>query len=464
LSRCRQKAGEGFTAAAEEDMQRVSSMIGILIGCAAARVVAAQVGAAAVPVTGCVVSIENKVAVTDASRRSCVAVAHFLEPVAPEISYEALAAGPPSEPPLDESKDVFCRFRASVKSGQSLKFRCLRTDGANRLYDDQGNLVPEASGFDSHDVLLDASGQRMLDLHGRPRHGDLLRIKYFIGEYPPERYREMFSETVVSRLFWALGIPVDRVYMPSTVQCFGCNTSPFGQAAAVPGTLPQVFRFASAERRYEGKSISVPKRSGIFRSGALYDYGFGFDEVPKTVELEALGLAMNIVGYFNFASFQNRLICRPAHWDPNTGACNEVIAYVQDVGGALGGPMAFHVKGEATGSRLVHPRADFVTFLHGHVFRDTRTCTLYYSMGGVRQVSEAARLLLADRIKGRLTREYVRLIFEKAKIQHLDKTANDLVAKMDNVQPGPDLDAAVQYLWADEMMKRFNEVLNRRCS
>jgi hypothetical protein len=207
----------------------------------------------------------------------------------------------------------------------------------------------------------------------------------------------------------------------------------------------------------------VPRRSGIFRSGAPYDYGFSFDEVPKTLDLEVLGLAMNIVGYFNFASFQNRMICRPAHWDPNSGACDEVVAYVQDVGGALGGPMAFHVKGEPTGSRLVHPRADFVTFLHGHVFRDPKSCTLQYSVGPVRGVSEAARAFLAKRIEGRLGREELKLIFEKAKIQRLDKTANDLVAKIDNLQPGPDLDRAVQYLWADEMVKRFNEILNRRC-
>jgi len=442
-------------------MRRVLLTIGILMGCAAGRVVSAQVPAP--PSRGCMVSTDS-MTVTDASRRQCVAIAHFIEPSVPELSYGALEAGPPSEPQLDETKDVFCRFRPSVKSGQSLKFRCLRTDGANRLYDDEGNLVPEAAGFDSHDVLLDASGQRMLDLHGRPRHGDLLRVKYFIGEYPAERYREMFSETVVSRLFWALGIPVDRVYMPRSVQCFGCNASPFGQPTAVAGAVPQVFKFASAERRYEGKSISVPKRSGIFRSGALYDYGFDFGEVSKTTELEVLGLAMNIVGYFNFAAFQNRLICRPGHWDRITGACDEVIAYVQDVGGSLGGPMAFHVKGQETGSRLVHPRADFVTFVHGHVFRDPKSCTLYYSMGPVRGVSEAARSLFAKRIQGRLTREYVRLIFEKAHIEHLDKSANDLVADMDNLQPGPELDAKVQYLWADQMMKRFDEVLNRRCN
>jgi 5-methylcytosine-specific restriction endonuclease McrBC regulatory subunit McrC len=85
-------------------------------------------------------------------------------------------------------------------------------------------------------------------------------------------------------------------------------------------------------------------------------------------------------------------------------------------------------------------------------------------MGGVRRVSEAARALMAKRIQGRISREELHMIFAKAKIQHLDKTANDLVARLDKIGPGPDLDEAVQYVWADEMMKRFNEILDRRCN
>ena len=393
-----------------------------------------------------------------------MSIAHLIEPSVPEISNEAIAAGPPGDPQLDESQDIYCRFKPTTKSGQSLKFRCLRTDSANHLFDDAGNLVPEAASFDVHEVLLDASGQRLLTPDGKPRHGDEIRVKYFLGEYPAERYREMFSETVVSRLFWALGIPVDRVYLPESVRCFGCSTSPFGQLAPLADPAPRIFRLASVERRYEGKTISVPKRSGIFGSGALYDYGFAFDELPQNLELEVLGLAMNIVGYYNFASFQNRLICRPGHWDASSGVCNDVVAYVQDVGGALGGPMAYHVQRQATPSRIVHPRADFITFLHGHVFRSPTKCELYYGVAGVRQVSETARSLMARRIQGRLGREQLHIIFEKARIQHLDKTANDLVGRITDLEPGPNLDQAVQYVWTDEMMKRFNEILNRRCA
>jgi hypothetical protein len=348
----------------------------------------------------------------------------------------------------------------------------MRTNAQDQLYDDTGELVPAAAGFDAGGHLLDAEGARLLDAEGKPREGDELRVKYFPGLQPEMRYREMFTETVVSRLFWAVGIPVDRVYMPASVRCLGCSATPFGQKVATPSTTPQVFTLASVELPYGGKTISMSRSRGFLWFGGSYDHGFGFDEIGKTlrdlpptrrVEAEVMAMALNLVAYNNTHSFQNDLVCRKGHWDKVTGDCAEVVAYVSDVGGTLGGSTAWWVEGMPTPEMKRHPRGDFVTFSHGSVFTSASACTLRYPIGSVRNVSEAARQMMDGRIRGRLGREQLRMIFEAASIHRMEPQVNATMAASLPLQSGATLDRGVQLLWADEMLRRFDEILTRRC-
>ncbi|MEO6444051.1 MAG: hypothetical protein ABIZ91_18935 [Gemmatimonadaceae bacterium] len=415
---------------------------------------------------------ETRVRVTNATRRACVTIAQLLVPDVPDISHEDLRAGPPSKMPFGADADVYCRLKPREEQGGSLKFRCLRTDAKNQLYDNDGTLVPAAASFDADDNLLDRLGNKVLDEDGQALEGDELRVKYFMGSYPAGRYREMFTETVVSHVFWMMGVPADRVYMPASVQCFGCNPHPFGQTALVSQEAPQTFTLASVERPIEGKTIAVRRGSGFLRLGGKYDHGFSFDELnelvsrppeSRRVEVEAHAIALNIVGYNNTHAYQNDLVCRRGKWDKQTGECEEVVAFVADLGGTLGGAKAVAGDDGYVPDMKKHPRGEFLTFSQGAVFRDPASCTLHYPIGRVHRVSEAARAMIDTRIRGRLDREHFRIIFEKARIHRMEKILVDRVAAERKLAPGPTLDRAVQHQWADEMQKRMDEILNARC-
>jgi hypothetical protein len=70
---------------------------------------------------------------------------------------------------------------------------------------------------------------------------------------------------------------------------------------------------------------------------------------------------------------------------------------------------------------------------------------------------------MADRIRGRLGREQLRIIFDAASIHRMEPQVNATVATALSLPPGKELDRGVQLLWADEMLKRFDEILSRGC-
>lgn len=424
----------------------------------------------------CVVPIDGpdlSVEVTERSRRACVAMAQIVEPELPRLSVDALRAGPPSEHPFRSDEDVYCRLVPRPEGqGGSPKFRCMRTDSENRFFDDDGELVKDADAFDGDGRLVDARGRPILKENGKQREGDELRVKYFVGPEPDARNREMFTETVVSHLFWALGIPVDRVYMPSRVLCFGCSPNPFGQTSPDLARSPQVFRFASVERRYAGKRINVERRRGWMGLGGGYGHGFAFGELEglaesrsphRRIDTEVLVAALNIVAYNSPSSYQNELLCRSDKWDRDSGVCSESVAYVQDVGGTLGGEKARSLPGIPRSEMKNHPRGDWPTFSQDRVFRDPSQCRLTYDIAGVEVLSEAGRLALDRRIRDRIGLEELLVIFEKANIQRMDSRVSRMVAAQSGLPPGQELDRHVQKLWAEEFDKRFREILEARC-
>jgi hypothetical protein len=425
----------------------------------------------------CVVPIDGpdrSVEVTEESRRACVAMADVIEPQLPRLSVEALRAGPPSARPFRSDEHVYCRIAPRPEGqGGSPKFRCMRTDSQNRLVDEDGEVIRAAVTFDGNDVLLDASGQPLLKENGKERKGDELRVKFFLGPEPEPRFREMFTETVVSHLFWALGIPADRVYMPGSVRCFGCGPNPFGQLKPDSARAPRVFRFASVERRYDGKQINVERRRGWMGMGGGYGHGFAFGELEglrasgtrqRKSEIEVLVTALNVVAYNSPSSYQNELLCRSEKWDRETGVCTESVAYVQDIGGTLGGEKARSLPGVPESTMKNHPRGDWPTFSQGRVFRDASRCRLFYDIAGVEELSEAGRLAFARRVRGRVGLNELLVIFEKAKIHRMDSRVTAYAAARSGLPRGPRLDRYVQRMWAEAVDSRLREILNARCA
>lgn len=419
----------------------------------------------------CLVEIGDRVAVTEESRRACVAMADVVEPEPPALSRDALLAGPPSARAFRADEDVWCRYVPRREDGGSLKFRCMLTDAENRLYDEDGNLVTEPAAFDDDGVLVNAEGAPITDANGNARKGDELRVKYFRGEYPEARYREMFTETVVSHLFWALGIPVDRVYMPASVRCFECGPDPFTQTKPDSAREARVFRFASVERRYEGRQINIDRRRGWMGLGGGYGHGFAFGELEnlarsgsseRRIEIEVMATALNIVAYNSPSSYQNEMVCRPGQWDRETGVCTAPVAYVQDVGGTLGGEKALTLPGVPPSEMKNHPRGDWPTFSQGRVFSEPARCRLTYDIGA-EALSEAGRRAMDQRIRGRVGLDELLVIMEKARIHQMDPRVTALAATQSGLAPGLELDRYVQRMWAEAFDQRLREVLDATC-
>ncbi|MGQ0764383.1 MAG: hypothetical protein ACT4OZ_01790 [Gemmatimonadota bacterium] len=417
----------------------------------------------------CVVGINRDsapVRVTEASRRACVLEARVVERELPLLTNELLREGPPGVLSAGPDDMVHCRYKPGARRGGSLKFHCIRTDDRNRLMDESGELVAGATDFDSDGKLLDSAGRKLRDGSGNSIDGHELHVKYFLGPEPAPRYREMFTETVVSRLFLALGIPADAVYMPAGVACFGCTANPSVQKRAEESETAAVFRLASIKLPYDGKKIAVAGRDGFLGLGGRYDHGWSFREIGQTrnpVEVEMQALALNLVAYNNLHSVQNDLRCRRGAWDPADGTCGDVVAYVSDVGGTLGGRAPVNTEGASRPVMPSYPRGDFITYAAGAVFSDRPSCRLFYEIADVEHVSEKARGEFAGRIRSRVGREQLRAIFEAASIERMDGYLRGLVAARYDLSPGEVLDSAVRMTWVEELEKRMAEIVDGRC-
>jgi hypothetical protein len=82
-------------------------------------------------------------------------MAQLIEPGVPLATDASLRDGQPSDVPFSASADVHCRLKPRAESGGSLKFRCMRTNARDQLYDDAGEVVPSAMSFDAGGNLLD---------------------------------------------------------------------------------------------------------------------------------------------------------------------------------------------------------------------------------------------------------------------------------------------------------------------
>jgi hypothetical protein len=345
-----------------------------------------------------------------------------------------------------------------------MKFYCLRTDSLNRPLDESGAPIPGATDFDDDGRLLNASGDRLRGEDGRSIDGHELHVKYFNWAEPDPRHREMFTETVVSRIFWALGVPVDRVYMPASVHCFGCTAHPWVQEQIADTSA--TFQLASFKVAFDGKKISTDRGDGFLGLGGRYDHGWSFRDVSRfttRVEAEVHALALNLVAYNNYHSIQNDLRCRNGAWDPHTGSCHDVVAYVSDVGGTLGGVDPVRLPGDDRPVMPSHPRGDFITFAHGSVFDDPARCELRYGVGDVDQVTEEGRKAFVARAEGRIERDHLLTIFEAARIHHMDSHANEYIRRREGLDPDADVAAVVQRAWADALHARLKEIANGRC-
>ncbi len=363
---------------------------------------------------------------------------------------EEILAGPPGDPQLGLESEIHCVFRPHAKSQKSPKFRCFRTDESGVFFTKDGALEPRAKAVGPEegplkDALLDASGAPIKDAAGENIEGDELKVKYFNGGTQSgnhfegadlitnDRESEMFTETASARLFWALGLPSDRMFEISRAHCKGCGPDPFNQTRIEP-TKDATFHTPAVEReKFPGKKITE-----VF---SFNDATSAMSSWPAKarVEYEQLILGAQLIHYHNLMDQQNRVSCAKSAVDKATGVCSAPTFMIQDVGSTWGGDGLF-----------TNPRGDYKKYSGGKAIKDTRTCELGINFAGINKISPAGWAEFKTRIEP-LTRDKLRAIFVAARF---DRMEPDRFTSL-----GAD---TVIDQWTDALAKRVNDL--RKCA
>jgi hypothetical protein len=160
--------------------------------------------------------------------------------------------------------------------------------------------------------------------------GNIVRVKYGIEN------KEIYSEAVASRLFWALGFYSDDVY-PVQVKCGNCPENPFKPDLTSPrGNY--IFKDATVERQFPGVSIEEKE-----------DQGWTWKELEMVksegggasrAQLDALRLLTVFIQDSDTKPDNQRLACfKDQIVDPDgngKGSCKQSIAMIQDLGASFG--------------------------------------------------------------------------------------------------------------------------------
>lgn len=277
----------------------------------------------------------------------------------------------------------------------------------------------------------------------RTSDGRTLRVKYFDGN-PKTGNREVFSEVVATRLYWALGFGADALF-PVNVLCQECPED------------PNTGKGARATRRYAAV-VEALYDGIIVSSGVDPNQGWGFKEVDRAIAalppgptrdsqraaFDALVLLSVFVQHGDRKPSQQRLVCRAPldlsagdlHADDQDGsfhlpvlferdgatACSDTAITVQDLGATFGGagkmtPRSSKINLPAWAAVPVFARTGpgacrGALAMAASAGRDA---------GGDLVVSEAGRRLLFERMSA-LTPAHVRALFESARLDALGET------------------------------------------
>jgi hypothetical protein len=142
---------------------------------------------------------------------------------------------------------------------------------------------------------------------------------------------EVYAEVAATRLFWALGFPVDRMY-PVRVLCDGCPPGPAAvRSADGPGLL---FDPASIERKFKGRALEIEPDSGW--SWADLDKVDEAAGGASPAQRDALKLLAVFVQHTDNKPQQQRLVCVDDKSEHDEGVCDHTVMMVNDLGQTFG--------------------------------------------------------------------------------------------------------------------------------
>ena len=250
---------------------------------------------------------------------------------------------------------------------------------------------------------------------------------------------EVYAEVAATRLFWALGFPVDRMY-PVRVLCAGC---PAGQETKREnGSGAVVFDPSSIERKLKGSSIETQPDSG-WAWGELDKVDEAAGGAPRA-QRDALKLLAVFVQHTDNKSAQQRLLCVDEKAGGEHGGCEHPVMMVNDLGQTFGRSNLFNR--DQIGS------VNLEKWSGSHVWSDAKLCIgdLAPSQTGSLdnpQISEAGRKFLSDLLM-QLSDAQLRAMFDVARFAE----------RKEGDRRTPTVDE-----WIDAFKKKRGEIASRTC-
>ena len=266
---------------------------------------------------------------------------------------------------------------------------------------------------------------------------DEIKVKYGAGN------GEVYAEVVSTRLMWALGFGVDRMY-PARVVCRGCSADPWRDP--VPAPSPVTFDPATIERKLPGKAMeSKPDSGWKWRELDLVDESRGGAPLAQR---DALKLLAVMVKHTDSKAPQQRLLCLPGSEDEKRGTCGKPFMMINDLGVTFGKPIITNSNSKGS--------LNFENWSGSAVWKDADQCVanLKKSFTGTLsnpRISEAGRKFLADLLV-QLSDEQIKDLFEVARVERRQPKAG---------QDWPTAHPVSE--WVAAFKKKRAEIVNTTC-
>jgi hypothetical protein len=274
------------------------------------------------------------------------------------------------------------------------------------------------------------------------RPDDVFKVKY------GEQNGEVFAEVAASRLFWALGFTVDRMY-PVKLTCINCPADPHKVSTlewnlGKPGNLrTQVYDPATVERKVAGEEVEVDGYKGwSWREiESVADNSVG----ASRAEIDALKLLAAFVQHVDNKPDNQAIVCVDdtiARDREGNATCRQPVLIVKDLGSTF-----------AAASRFSFAKMKLESWRSVPIWKDKTACQadLTRSLVGTLEhpvISEAGRQLLADRLS-LLSDRQLRDLFTAARVERRKDSIHGRQATADD--------------WVQAFKDKRGQIVNHRC-
>ncbi len=238
---------------------------------------------------------------------------------------------------------------------------------------------------------------------------DKIRVKYGAAN------GEIYAEVAASRLLWALGFGVDRVYPVQKVVCNGCPADPMKSYAKAPGTRD--FTAVAIERKLPGDEMD---ENAGWSWGELTFVDQTSGGAPF-VQRDALRLLAAMIQHTDNKPEQQRLACldRTLGLAPQmNGSCQHSFMLINDLGKTFG-------KATVT-NEDERSAVNFEAWSRTPIWKDANACVAHLSKsfsGSLEhpKISEGGRQFLSN-LLAQLSDAQLRDLFEVARFTQRDST------------------------------------------